>query len=93
MLAPQGQSMYRVGQIGVGVQADGRQFQLAGKGPAVERFDIDQLVLESVAAGIDLAVGQGMKHEGIVRIGTMADADSLPLGAERGGMGHFFLGS
>ena len=79
-----------VGQIGVGVQADGRQFQLAGKGAAVERFDVDQLVLEGVAAGIDFSVGQGMKHEGVVRIGTVADADSLPLGAERGGSGHFF---
>ena len=64
-----------VGQMGVGVQADGRQFQLAAEGPAVERLDIDQLVLEAVAAGVDLALGQGVEHEGVVGVGAMAHAD------------------
>ena len=71
-----------VGQIGVGVQADGRQLQLAGEGAAVERFDIDQLVAEFVIAGVDLAVGQGVEHEGVVRIGAMADADQLADGGQ-----------
>ena len=47
MLAPHVQSMYLSRRIGVGVKADGRQFQLRFECPAVERFDIDQLVRES----------------------------------------------
>ena len=39
-----------IGQIGIGMQAERGQLQFAGKSPAVERFDIDQLVLEPIAA-------------------------------------------
>ena len=35
-----------VGQIGVAVQADGRQLQFAGEGAAVERFDVHELMTE-----------------------------------------------
>ena len=72
---PAGAKHVAIGEMGVGVQADGRQFQLAVKGPAVERFDIDQFVLEAIAAGVELALGQGVEHEGVVGIGAMADAD------------------
>ena len=61
--------------MGVGVQAQGRQFQLAAERPAIERFDIDQFVPEDVRSGVDLAAGQGVEHEGIVGVGAMADAD------------------
>ena len=59
------------------MDADGRQLQFAGESPAIERFDIDQLVAEFEIAGVDLAVGQGVEHERVVRIGTMADANEL----------------
>ena len=36
-----------VEQMGVGVDADGRDFQLAAQGPAIERLDVLQLVAES----------------------------------------------
>ncbi len=63
--------------MGVGMNADGRQFQLAGKRPAIERFDIHQLMPKLIRPGIDLAVGQRVEHERIVRVRTMPDADEL----------------
>ena len=70
--------------MGVGVKADGGQFQFAGEGPAVERFDIDQLVDEAIRPGVDLARGQGVEHEGIVGVGAVADADQLSRIARHG---------
>ena len=61
--------------MGIGVQAQGRQFQLAAERPAIERFDIHQFVPEDVRSGVDLAAGQGIEHERIVGVGTMADVD------------------
>ena len=61
--------------MGVGVQAQGRQLQLAVERPLVERFDIDQLVPEVVRPGVDLAAGQGIEHEGVVGVRAVADAD------------------
>ena len=72
---PAGTEHVAIGQMGVGVQAQGRQFQLAAERPAIERFDIHQFVPELVRSGVDLAAGQGVEHEGIVGVGAMADAD------------------
>jgi hypothetical protein len=65
------------------VQADGRQFQLAPLSTVIQRFDVLQLVREVVSAGVDLIVGQGMKHEGIVGIGTVPHADQDFVGHVR----------
>ena len=59
----------------VGMDADGGQLQLRGQGPAIERLDVHQLVLEAVLAGGNLLLGQGIEHEGIVRVGAVTDAD------------------
>ena len=64
-------------QEGVGVDADRGQLQLALERAAVERLDVDQLVRELVVAGVDLVVRQGVEHEGVVRVGAVADADQL----------------
>ena len=72
---PAGAQHVAVGQMGIGVQAQGRQFQLAAECPAIERFDIDQFVPEEVRPGVDLAAGQGVEHEGVVGVGAMADTD------------------
>ena len=45
--------------------------------PAIECLDVLQLVPENQVAGVDLVVGQGIEHEGIVGIGTMADSDQF----------------
>ena len=60
------------------MDAHGRQVEVALDGPAVERLDIDQFVLEPVSAGRDLVLGQGVEHEGVVGVGAVADADELP---------------
>ena len=39
--------------------------------------------------GVDFAVGQCVKHERIVRIGAVADADELLFHRLRGGNGQF----
>jgi hypothetical protein len=57
------------------VKAQGRQFEFALEGPAVERFDIDQLMLEPVVLGVEAILGQSVEHESIVGIRTVADSD------------------
>jgi hypothetical protein len=57
------------------MQADGRQLQFARERPPVQRLDIHQLVHELVWPGLDLVVGQGVKHERIIGIRAMPDAD------------------
>jgi hypothetical protein len=54
------------------MNADGGNFKLTAQGPAVEGLNILQFMAENQVAGVDFAVGQGIKHEGIVRIGAMA---------------------
>src|SRR5262249_49127472 len=46
-----------------------------GKCPAIERLNIDQLVPKLIPSGVDFPVGQRMKHECVVRVGTMPDAN------------------
>ena len=74
---PAGAKDVLVGQVGIGVQAEGRQLQFAREGPAVERLDIDQLVLEAEAARVDLVLRQGVEHERVVGVGAVADANEL----------------
>ena len=57
------------------MDADGGHFQFAAQGPAVERLDVLQLVAETQIAGVELVVGQGVEHEGVVGIGAVADGD------------------
>ena len=76
---PAGAEHVAVGQIGIGVKAEGGQFQFAGHGAAVERLDIDHLVPEPIAARIDLVPRQGVEHEGVVGIGAVPDTDLLRI--------------
>src|SRR5687768_6271536 len=57
------------------MQADCRQFQLACEGAAVERFDVYEFVDELVRTGLDLVVGQRVKHERVVGIRAVADTN------------------
>ena len=75
--APARQQGVLVEQEGVGVDADGGHFEFAAQRSAVERLDVLQLVLERETARVDLVVGQGMEHEGVVGIGTVADGNNL----------------
>ena len=80
-----------VGDERIAVQADRRQFELTSKGPVVERLDVLQGVMKSIPAGIDLIVGQGMKHECVVRVGTVPDPDQSLTGSDCGHKGNFGL--
>ena len=60
---------------GIGVDADRRQLQIALERTLVERLDVDQLVRKPIPARVDLALRQGIEHESVVGIGTMAHAD------------------
>jgi hypothetical protein len=71
----------QVGEIGVAVQANGRQFEFARECTAIERLDVDQLVRELKLAGVDLAVGKGVEHERVVGVGAVADANEVLRGA------------
>ena len=59
------------------MQADGRQLQLTFKCAAVERFNIDQFVLETQGTGVDFVVGQRVKHERVVRVRAMPYSNAL----------------
>src|SRR3990172_3765416 len=54
------------------MKRDRRHLQSLFDRPAIERFDIAQDVLEFQLAGCDLAVGQSIKHECVVRIRTVS---------------------
>ena len=64
-----------VGQMGVGMDADRGQFEFGVKRAAIERFDVDQFVHESIRTSVDLLVRQGVEHKGVVRIGAVPDVD------------------
>ena len=70
-----GEQGVAVGQVGEGVDADGRDFELAAQGAAVERLDVLELMDEPQAAGVELVVRQGVEHEGVVRVGAVPDPD------------------
>ena len=57
------------------MNADSRHIQLAAQRSAVERLDILKLMPKAEIPRIELVVGQGIKHEGIVRVGTMPHGD------------------
>ena len=50
------------------MQADRSQLQLAFQSPAVERLDVLQFVGEAIRTGVDLVIGQRVKHECIIGI-------------------------
>src|SRR5205809_6183991 len=71
----------------VGMEADGGDVELAARGPFVERLDVLQNVLETVAARRNQSLCQAIKHEGIVRIGRMAQRQSALRHARKSNAG------
>ncbi len=70
------------------MNADGRQLQLAIERAAIECLDVDQFVRKPIAARVDFPLGQGIKHEGVVGVGAMADPDSLQRSIRGGVLGN-----
>src|SRR5262249_50912690 len=58
--------------------------QLAAQRPAIQRLDVLQLVAEAELARVNLVVGQGVEHEGVVGVWAVADGDEACCG----GRGH-----
>ena len=63
--------------FGYRVQADGGDLQLALECATIERLDVLQLVAEGQVARVDLVMGQGVEHEGIVGVRAVADCNHL----------------
>ena len=66
--------------MGVGVDADGGDFQFAAERPAVERFDVLEFVDEAQAPRVDFVVSERVEHERIVGIRAVAEADEQGAG-------------
>ncbi len=72
-----GQQRILVGEMREGVERHRRDLVLPLECRAVQRFDIGEHLIDLKTAGVDRAAREAVKHEGIVRIGTMRDCDSL----------------
>lgn len=65
---PAGQQRVLPAHVGVGMDADGGDVQLALRGPLVKRLNILQDVFELKAVSWNQLFGQPVKHECVVRI-------------------------
>ncbi len=63
-----GQQGVFVGDVGVGVDADGGDVEFSARGAFVERLDVLQDVLEMKAVRGDRILREGVKHEGVIGI-------------------------
>ena len=75
MLAPHGSSAYLSAHVGVGVDRNRRDVQLAAHRAFVQRLDVLEPMLETVTAQVDLVLRHRVKHERVVRIGRMSERE------------------
>jgi hypothetical protein len=59
--------------LGVGVDADGGDVEFAARGALVQRLDVLQNMGEMIAVRRDEVLRQRVKHEGVVRVGRVAE--------------------
>ena len=88
------QQRIAIGEVGVGVQRDGRHFELAREGAAVQRLDVRELVDIAAVARVDLTSRERPEHEGIVRVRAVRQPDragraSGPAGGGRHSSSHW----
>jgi hypothetical protein len=57
------------------MNGDSRHLKLARQGALVERFDVLQLMHKLDFTGVDFSGGEGVKHESVVGIRRMRDAN------------------
>ena len=63
-------------KVRISVKADGRDIvELLVHSFAVERFDVRERVVEAIARNTHFAGGESVKHERVVGVGAMGDAD------------------
>ena len=70
-----GEERVLVRDVRISMNRNRRHLQLAVHGAAVQRLDVLKLVNELEIAGIDQVIGERVKHEGVVGVGRMGDAD------------------
>ena len=64
-----------VGDVGVGVEGDGGDVELACHRAPVQRLDVGELVVEREALGVDRAVRETVEHESVVGVRTVREGD------------------
>ena len=84
MLAPQGKKRVAVAHISKGVNRDRGDVQLAAKRPLIQRLNVFEPMLEAITAQVDLVFRHRVKHEGVVRIGRMAQGEDVRFGRHGG---------
>ena len=80
-----GQQRVAIAHVGVGVDRDRRDVQLAAQGALVQRLDVLEPMLEAIAAQIDLVFRHRVKHEGVIGIGRMAQGENAWAAGRHGG--------
>jgi len=65
--------------VGIGVDRDRGNLQLAAASPLVESLDVLKDVLEPVWAGVQQVLGKPVEHEGVIGVWGMAEAEELFL--------------
>jgi hypothetical protein len=68
-----------VGDVGVGVEADGRHLVDAARGLLVQGLYVFEDVLEFEIARVELAGREAVEHEGVVGVGRVGDGDGTCL--------------
>ena len=71
-----GQQRVFVGDVGVGVDADGGNVEFAARGALVQRLDVLQDVLKMKTVRRNQILRERVKHEGVIRVGRMAERQS-----------------
>ncbi len=70
------------GDVGIGVEGDGGDFEFGLHGAFVEGLDVLEDVDEIVRAGVHGTGGEAVKHEGVVGVGGVAEVDGEFFGHE-----------
>ena len=61
-------------------ERDRGDLEPALEGPLVQRLDVPQHVLELEAARVDAPFREGPEHEGVIRVGAVAEVDEHGAG-------------
>ena len=72
-----GQKRITVAHIRKGVNRDRGDVQFAAKRALIQRLNVFEPMLEAIAAQIDLVFRHRVKHEGVIRIGRMAEGENI----------------
>src|SRR4029077_13043413 len=70
-----GHDLVAVGQMGVDVEGEGGDLVGALEGGLVQALDVLQDVADLEPLGIEQPLGEGVEHEGIIRVRAVGDAD------------------